>query len=165
MTATSDLDPVLQQRLQRHRRLARVMDEAVPIPGTGVTIGLDPVIGLFPGVGDLAGSAISSAVLTDAVRSRVPMRTLGSMGRNILVDAALGLIPFVGDAADVLHRAHTKNSRLLRDSLESGSAGIVHGQGPTPGYVAGAVVVAFLPLILAVVVGVIALIWVIGLIT
>ena len=153
----------LEQRRARHRRLARVMDEAVRIPGTSITIGLDPVIGLLPGVGDLAGSAISSVIITDAVRSRVPIPVLARMGWNIIVDALLGLIPFIGDAADVLHRAHRKNSRLLSESLETGTAGVMHGRQPSAGYVAAAVVVAFLPLLIAVVAAVFALYFLISL--
>ncbi|QWC84668.1 DUF4112 domain-containing protein [Nocardioidaceae bacterium] len=158
------MTPELEKRRARHQRLARVMDEAVRVPGTRLTIGLDPVIGLVPGIGDLAGSAVSSIILTDAVRSRVPVPVLGRMGWNIIVDALLGLVPLVGDAADVVHRAHRKNSRLLSESLESGTAGAIHGRGPTVGYVAAAVLVAFLPLVLALVVAVVALVAVVSLV-
>ncbi len=140
--------------LRRHRFLAHWMDEVVRIPGTDVTIGLDPVIGLVPGVGDLAGSAVSGLVVLDAVRARVPVPTLARMGGNLLVDAGLGLVPVVGDLLDVAHRAHRKNLRLLEQAL------IEHPErrAPTAGYVAAAAGLVLLPLLLGVVIAVVVLV-------
>ena len=130
------------------------MDDAVTIPGTRVGIGLDSVIGLVPGVGDLAGSAISGVVVYDAVRARVPVPTLARMGWNILLDALLGLVPVAGDLADVAHRASRKNVRLLEAAVEQ------HPDAgpPSAGYLAAAVGLVVLPLVLAVVVGVVVLV-------
>ncbi len=150
-----------QARLERHRRLAQVMDDLVRVPGTRVTVGLDPVIGLVPGVGDLTGSAISGLVVVEAVRSRVPVPTLARMGANILVDALLGLVPFVGDLLDVAHRAHRKNVLLLERALASGE----DRGAPTPGYVAAAVALVVLPLVLGVVIGVVTLVLLVRLVT
>lgn len=100
--------------------LARLLDDLVRVPGTRFGIGLDALIGLIPGVGDAAGTAISGLILADAVRNRVPMSVLLLMGWNLLVDALLGLVPFVGDVADAAHRANVKNLRLLESTIASG---------------------------------------------
>ncbi|MFN3340628.1 MAG: DUF4112 domain-containing protein, partial [Dietzia sp.] len=72
--------------------LARVMDDLVRIPGTRYRVGLDPVIGLVPVVGDALGTVVAAAVLTEAIRNRVPVHILFRMGWNYLVDAVLGVI-------------------------------------------------------------------------
>lgn len=102
------------------RTLARFSDDLVRIPGTNIGIGADAVVGLIPGVGDLIGTGLSSAIMVDAVRQRVPIPTLVRMGVNLLVDTGLGLVPVVGDAADVLHRANRKNYRLLEKAVAQG---------------------------------------------
>ena len=88
------------------RVLARVLDDLIRIPGTRFRVGLDPVLGLLPGLGDAAGSAIASIIFVDAVRLRVPYRVLLLMGLNLLIDALLGLIPFVGDVVHADHRTY-----------------------------------------------------------
>lgn len=64
-------------------------------------------------MGDLVGTGLSSAIMVDAVRQRVPLSVLARMGGNLLFDTALGFIPVAGDAADLVHRANRKNYRLL----------------------------------------------------
>ncbi len=130
------------------------MDDAVTVPGTTIGIGLDSVIGLVPGVGDLAGSAISGIIVYDAVQARVPVPTLARMGWNLLLDAFLGLIPVAGDLADVAHRASRKNVRLLEEAVAKNPG----GGRPTPGYLAAALGLVVLPLVLGLVLGVVVLV-------
>lgn len=92
----------------------------VRIPGTNLTLGLDALIGLVPGFGDLAGTALSGLIMVEAVRLQVPVRVLVQMGGNLLLDTAIGVLPFVGDAADVVHRANRKNLRLLERAVARG---------------------------------------------
>lgn len=61
----------------------------------------------------MVGTGLSAAIMTDAVRQRVPLTVLARMGWNMVFDTLLGFLPVVGDAADVLHRANRKNYRLL----------------------------------------------------
>lgn len=147
---------------RRSRVLARVMDDAIRVPGTQVGLGLDAVIGLVPGVGDLAGSAISGVVLYDAVRCHVPVPVLARMGGNLVVDALLGVVPLVGDAADVAHRANRKNIRLMERALADRPVG-APVPAPTVGYVASALLLVAVPLLLALVLGVVALVLLVGL--
>ena len=125
------------------RQLARVMDDAVTVPGTRIGVGLDALIGLVPVIGDVLGSALSSVIVRDAIRARVPMTVLARMGLNLVVDALLGLVPGVGDLLDVAHRANRKNLRLLLREIESEPL----REPPTPTYVAGALALMVVPLV------------------
>ncbi|WP_200948081.1 DUF4112 domain-containing protein [Nocardioides sp. Soil774] len=129
------------------RQVARVMDDAVTVPGTRIGVGLDAVIGLVPGIGDALGSALSTVIVRDAVRARVPMVVLARMGLNLLLDAVLGLVPGIGDLLDVAHRANRKNLRLLLRELEREPL----REPPTPAYVVGAVALMVVPVLAGVV--------------
>ena len=141
--------------LAMSRRLARVMDDLVKVPGTDIGLGLDALIGLVPGVGDLVGSTLSGAIVYDAVRCRVPVPVLARMGWNLLLDAGLGLVPVGGDLLDVAHRANRKNMRLL----EAAVAAPPHRDRPTVGYVLAAVALTVVPLVASVVLAVVVLWW------
>lgn len=100
--------------------LARVLDDLVRVPGTRYRVGLDPVIGVVPGVGDAVGTVVAAVVMVEAVRNRVPVRILFRIGWNYLVDAVLGTVPFVGDVADAAHKATSKNLRLVDRTIAEG---------------------------------------------
>jgi hypothetical protein len=139
--------------LTTSRRIARLLDDVATVPGTDVGVGLDALMGLVPGIGDLAGSTLSGVIVYDAVRCRVPVPTLARMGWNLILDALLGLVPFVGDLADVAHRANRKNYRLLERAVEANP----YPDPPTVGYLLAAVALVFVPLVFAVVLGFVAL--------
>lgn len=129
------------------RRVAKVMDDAVVVPGTRIGVGADALIGLVPGIGDALGSALSGIIVRDAIRARVPMVVLARMGLNLLVDAVLGLVPGVGDLLDVAHRANRKNLRLLLREVERQPL----REPPSVAYVAGAVALMLVPVVAGVV--------------
>ena len=104
------------------RTLARFLDEAVPIPGTGVRVGLDAIIGLVPGVGDVAGAALSGYVVLAAARLGTPPRVLLVMLFNVAVDAVIGSIPAIGDLFDVAWKANMRNAALLDRHLAAPGA-------------------------------------------
>jgi hypothetical protein len=96
-------------------RLVHVLDSAVTIPGTSLRIGLDPVLGfLLPGAGDALGGVVSLSVLFLALQYRVPAWVIARMVLNIAIDAAVGGIPFLGDAFDVVWKANEKNFLLVQ---------------------------------------------------
>ena len=95
-------------------QLAFLMDGLLRVPGTGWRIGLDAIVGLIPGVGDFATTAVSLYILAAGVRYRVPKVTLLRMGANIAVDYLLGSIPFVGDLFDAAWKSNQMNVELLR---------------------------------------------------
>jgi len=95
-------------------QLSRAMDGLFRIPGTGWRIGLDALVGLIPGVGDFATTAVSLYILAAGVRYRVPKVTLLRMASNIAVDYLLGAVPIVGDHFDAAWKSNQMNVELLR---------------------------------------------------
>lgn len=96
-------------------RVVFVTDSAIPIPGTQLRIGLDPILGLLlPGGGDAIGGVISLGVLFLALQNRLPAWVVGRMVWNLALDAAVGAVPVLGDAFDFGFRANQRNLDLLR---------------------------------------------------
>jgi hypothetical protein len=96
-------------------QLSLWMDGLFRIPGIGWRFGLDALVGLIPGVGDLATTGVSLYILASAVRYRVPKVTLLRMGLNIGVDYVLGSLPVVGDVFDAWWKSNQKNVALLKE--------------------------------------------------
>jgi hypothetical protein len=99
------------------RRIGRVthaLDELVAVPGTPVRVGLDPVIGLIPVVGDVVAAAVGAWVIGEAARFGIPRVVLGRMVVNLLVDLGIGAIPVLGDLYDVAFRSNARNLDLFR---------------------------------------------------
>jgi hypothetical protein len=107
-----------EQAVARVETLARLMDSAVAIPGTNVRIGLDAAIGLVPVIGDLVSQAIASYIIWEARQLGVSKLTLARMIGNTAIDTVVGMVPFAGDAFDVMYRANTKNLALLKAHIE-----------------------------------------------
>jgi hypothetical protein len=107
------------KELERARSLARVLDTAVAIPGTKYRVGLDAVLGLFPGVGDVASGVMSTYIVLTAWRRGAPAAVLARMLGNIGVDTLLGSIPIAGDLFDVAFKSNIRNVRLLERYAEA----------------------------------------------
>jgi Domain of unknown function (DUF4112) len=103
----------MQQRVARLQRLAELWDSAFRIPGTSVRVGLDPIVGLVPGIGDAAGALVSAYIVFEAARYDVPGTTLLRMLANVAIDALLGSVPVIGDIFDVTWRANLRNVALI----------------------------------------------------
>lgn len=97
--------------------LARWMDAAFRIPGLGFRFGLDAVLGLIPGVGDVTSSLASLYILNSAHRYNVPRITLVRMALNIVLDTTVGAFPLVGDLFDAYWKSNQRNVELLRRHL------------------------------------------------
>jgi hypothetical protein len=106
-----------QAQLAGVRRVSTLLDSAVTIPRTRIRIGLDPILGVIPGVGDIVPTAASAYIVAQAAALGVPRVTLLRMCLNLAVDAVVGSIPLVGDAFDVVWRANDRNVRLLESRL------------------------------------------------
>lgn len=106
-------DEKLPQDLIALRRFAYLMDEAFAIPGTRIRVGLDALIGLIPGVGDVIGGMLSTWIIAGALRHRVPGRVILRMVFNVAIDLVFGSIPVAGDVFDFLYEENMKNMRLL----------------------------------------------------
>lgn len=83
------------------------------MPGTSLRFGLDPVLGLVPGLGDAIGALLAAWILMEGIRLGASSATLGRMTANIAVDALIGAVPVLGDVFDVVWKANLKNVALL----------------------------------------------------
>src|SRR6476469_9974925 len=104
-------------RLKRLRSLSYMLDNAIPIPGTTYRVGIDPIMGLLPGAGDLLGTVFSGYIVLEAALLGLPRASLVRMVVNILLDELVGTVPVVGDWFDFAWKANTKNMQLLEAHL------------------------------------------------
>lgn len=95
-------------------RLAWLLDDWIRIPGTNIRFGLDALVGLVPGVGDVVTGTGSVALLLYALKERIPTPALARMVANVGVDVLGGSIPIVGDAFDVAWRSNRKNLEIIQ---------------------------------------------------
>lgn len=100
--------------------LARLMDSQFRIPGTEIRFGLDALIGLIPGAGDLSTFAVSGYMLIIMARNGASGYVLARMVMNVMVDAIVGSIPFIGDLFDIAFKANTRNMRLMQQYYKEG---------------------------------------------
>lgn len=94
--------------------LAKILDTSIKIPGTPISVGLDPLLGLIPGVGDILVNLIGTAILVLAARLHVPEIVIARMSLNLLINGAIGAIPIVGDLFSIWFKSHARNAQLLR---------------------------------------------------
>lgn len=109
-------------RLTRVRTLARVLDSAIPVPGTSFRFGLDPVIGLVPGLGDLAGAVLSGYIVLAGIRMGVSRSGVIRMLANIAIDTFVGSVPIVGDLFDAGWKSNNKNVALIERHMQNPTA-------------------------------------------
>jgi hypothetical protein len=102
------------------RRWAALLDNAVRVPGTRWRVGLDPILGLIPGAGDLVTPIFGVLILLHAVRLRIPKVVLTRMVFNTLLDLLLGIVPVAGDIFDFAWKANAKNFVLLERHAHPG---------------------------------------------
>jgi hypothetical protein len=109
--------PATSRGVSRARGLARLLDDLIRVPGTNIGIGLDPIIGLIPGVGDMIGGLMSSYILMVAAKEGVPASVLTRMLGNIALDSLVGVVPVLGDLFDVGMKSNRRNIELLERYL------------------------------------------------
>ena len=101
------------RRIEILRRWSRLMDSAYRVPGTSIRFGWDPIVGLVPGVGDVATASFAVAILYHGYRLGVPGVVLARMLLNVVIDLAAGLLPVAGDVADIAWKSNDLNLALL----------------------------------------------------
>jgi hypothetical protein len=113
---TMDLpESVDEPALRRVKTVARVMDEAVRVPGTDIRVGLDPVLGVVPGAGDAVAAGVSLYIVAEAASLGVPLSTVVRMLANVTADAVLGSIPVVGPVFDTFLKANKWNVSYIEE--------------------------------------------------
>ena len=104
-------------RVQRLRWLAQLFDNAFTIPGTSWRIGLDPILGLVPGLGDGVTAAFSLYIVIEAQRLGVPRNAVLRMLGNVAIDFLIGAVPVLGDIFDGVWKCNLRNLRIIETSL------------------------------------------------
>lgn len=107
------MPPTDPRALDALRRWAVLLDSAFRIPGTNIRFGLDAILGLVPGLGDLSAPAFTVALLIEGARRRLPAVVQARMVLNALVDMLFGLVPLLGDLVDIAWKANLRNLALL----------------------------------------------------
>lgn len=103
---------------QRVEALEFLLERSFRIPGINFPVGLDAIVGLIPVLGDVVTAAMGAYLVWEARNLDLPKWKLWRMGANVAFDAALGFVPLVGDAADLLFRSNTRNLRIIRKHLD-----------------------------------------------
>ena len=96
--------------------LASLLDDVFRIPGTAIRFGLDPLIGLIPGIGDLISGLASFLIIFSAWQRQLPRATVARMMANVAIDTVIGAVPFIGDFFDAAWKSNRKNLTLLQRS-------------------------------------------------
>ena len=139
-----------ERHLERLRQWSYLLDQAFRIPGTNVRFGWDVIIGFVPGLAELSSPLFGVLILAQAYRMGVPRVVQARMVINALVDALLGLVPGLGNVADIFWRANTWNMRLLERHARPG---VPHSRADTVfvwSIVALLLLMALVPLLLGV---------------
>ena|SRR5690348_4509510 len=105
--------------LRRVQTVAVLLDEAIRVPGTKIRFGIDPIVGLIPGLGDVLGAVASAYIILEAARAGAPASVLLRMTINVGVDTLVGSLPVAGDLFDFAWKSNSKNVQLLARHIES----------------------------------------------
>src|SRR5229473_5903611 len=99
--------------------VALVMDRLIRIPGVKRRLGLNPILDLVPGFGDIAAAVVSVSVLIYGIRRGIPKILLGRMALNVLTNEVVGIVPIAGSVFAFWFTANTRNYELLREHLDT----------------------------------------------
>ena len=114
------MDASSDRALAALRKWAVLLDSAFQVPGTRLRFGLDPIVGLLPGAGDLVTGFFSVMILLHSVRLRIPKVVVGRMVLNTGLDLLAGAVPILGDLFDAGFKANLRNMALLERHARPG---------------------------------------------
>lgn len=115
--------PPTHPRLKHLDRLGVLLDSSIRLPLTNFRIGLDSILGLVPGLGDIIGLGLAAYIVFEGARLGVPRATLLRMASNVGVDALVGTVPVLGDVFDATYKANLRNVNLVREHLGADASG------------------------------------------
>ena len=104
----------VNNRMERLEWLSTFLDSSIPIGKTGRSIGLDPLLGLVPGIGDAVGAFLSAYIILEAARMGAPTMMLARMMMNVALESLIGIIPIFGDLFDFVFKANQRNLAMLK---------------------------------------------------
>ena len=110
------------KNLQKIRKIAKLLDTAIGIPGTKIRFGLDPILGLIPGGGDLISAGISAYMIYLAARFGLERAEIFKMIKNVAIETAVGSVPLAGDIFDAYFKANMRNLEILEKHIEKNEA-------------------------------------------
>jgi hypothetical protein len=113
VTRIRELTPGQMQRLEALRKISQLLDSAFLVPGTTWRVGLDPIFGLVPGLGDLVSPLFTAGILWQGRELGLPKVVQLRMIFNVAIDALVGIVPLVGDLFDFAWKANDMNMALL----------------------------------------------------
>jgi hypothetical protein len=108
----------VDSRMAQVRAMAKMLDSAIRVPGTGIRFGLDAILGVVPGLGDTAGAIFSGYLILLGSRMGLPQSVITRMVANVAIDTIVGGIPILGDLFDVAWKSNTRNLKLLEQSVD-----------------------------------------------
>ena len=122
--ATTDVGTVDRHtaRVRRLDTLAYLLDNSIPIPGTGARFGVDALIGVIPGIGDAAGALLSCYIVFEAARLGAGFPVIMRMLLNVAIETVVGAVPLLGDLFDAGWKANDRNMRLLHQAADAPGA-------------------------------------------
>ena len=122
-----DQREINEEKLNRLKRLSEKLDDSITIPGTERKIGIDPIIGLIPGGGDLIGGVISIYIMHAGIKMGMPRATIIRMFGNVALEFVIGCIPIIGDLFDATWKSNQRNVKLIEDSVMSEEKNAIFG--------------------------------------
>lgn len=148
VTRLRSLTPAQEQRLASLRRIAELLDDAFVVPGTTYRVGLDPLIGLIPAIGDLISPLFTIGMLLHARELGVPKVIQARMLINVAIDTVVGLVPVFGDLFDFAWKSNNKNLALLELHAREERSGTPEDWAFVTLMIALVVLIAAIPLVL-----------------
>lgn len=112
-----EMNEINEEKLVRLKLLSKRLDNNFIIPGTKYKIGLDPIIGAVPVIGDLIGALLSTYIMYSGIKMGVSRSIVAQMATNIALDFAIGWIPIIGDIFDIIWKANQRNVKLIEESI------------------------------------------------
>lgn len=114
-------DTVDEAAIQRMQTVAKVLDEGMRLPGTNFRFGIDPIVGILPGAGDMVTAGVSLYIVVEAARLGVSQSTLVKMLASIAVDTVGGSVPVIGVVFDAFWKSNKWNVQMALEDLASGA--------------------------------------------
>ena len=110
-------EEINEEKLIRLKLLSKRLDNNFTIPGTKAKIGLDPIMGAIPIIGDLIGALLSTYIMYSGIKMGVPRSVVAQMATNIALDFTIGWIPIIGYIFDIIWKSNKRNVKLIEEAM------------------------------------------------